>query len=61
MEATSRLTLTDEVAGAAQHLGSVYPPRVGVRHVQLARHRVGGEVIAVGGVVAAEAGTETRF
>lgn len=46
--------LTGEVTGTTEHLGPVNSPGVGVRHIQLAAHRVGSQVVAVGGVVAVD-------
>ena len=42
-----------QLLGAPRDPRPVDPPGVGVGDVELARHRVGGQVVAVGGVVAA--------
>ena len=47
-------TLTDEVTGAAERLGSVDAAGVSVRHVQLSCDRVRGQVVPVSRVVAVE-------
>ena len=43
--------VTDEFPSAAEQLGPIDAPGVGVGHVQLSGHRVGGQVVAVGRVV----------